>query len=185
MIPFDRAFLGSDLDDLRQRFGFTVDDMCFFAGVTRNRWFLMTKKEASLPVRDVPLALMCRLIDEDKDLLFVPDFTSPQTLLSRIEEDRDITLREFSVLMGNNGTSANRWTRGRKRASPQVYRLAHVVDTMANRNGMTKALMRLRNAVNIEAMNRGIRDIFSAGKWTVKGDPTKELRVKPKPAKVK
>ncbi|MFL9611002.1 hypothetical protein ACKF11_13025 [Methylobacillus sp. Pita2] len=166
MIPYDRAFIGRDLDDFRQKFGYTVDDMCFVCGTTRNRYFTMATKEKDLPIRDASIALMCRLIDANEKLMFIPKFKSPQELLARLRnEGHTITLRDFSVLMGNNSTSANRWTTGRKRASPSVYRLAHTVYSLIDEVGVAKAMQTVRDLVLVESLNRGARDIFKDGRW--------------------
>jgi len=181
MIPHDRPFSGRDLDDFRKRFGYTVDDMCFVCGLTRNRWFLMASKEQNLPIRDVPIAIMCRLIDDDESLMFVPEFIPPQTLLKTIlESNKKMTLRTFSVLMGNNSTSANRWTKGRKRAAPTVFRLSYVVNQMIKKMGVEKAIDKTRDMVTRESLMRGVRDVFSTGKWVPEFDESKAQRVKPK-----
>lgn len=177
MIPHDRPFIGRDLEDFRLRFGFTVDQICFVCGLTRNRWFLMTSKEKDLPIRDVPLAIMCRLIDENTELMFVPEFISPQELMARLKEaNYNVTQREFSILMGNNATSANRWTAGRKGASPNVRRLSHVVSTLVDAVGPETAMNQVRDLVLVESLNRGIRDIFKEGRWTVQSFEDKRYK---------
>ncbi|PPC84825.1 MAG: hypothetical protein CTY35_00450 [Methylotenera sp.] len=166
-IPTDRPFYGRDLEDFRRRQGMTVDDACFMCGITKNRWFFMVNTERDLPLRDVPLSIMCRLIDKDPSLSFVPTFTEPTDLLETISASMKITKREFSVMLGNNGTSANRWTVQRKRASPPVHRLSLVIKTMIERQGMNKAVNNLRNVVENEALQRGIPDVFTTGRWTI------------------
>lgn len=170
-IPFNRPLFGRDLEDFRRRFGLTVDDACFVCGITKNRWFLMASKEKDLALRDVPLSIMIRLIDQDPTLMFVPDFIPPTQLLDTITAEVKITKREFSVLMGNNGTSANRWTVSRKRASPVVHRLSYVVNSMIQRTGMTRSLNKLRDIVKQESLARGIPDVFNSARWTVPGEP--------------
>ena len=174
MVPYDRPFYGRDLESFRNRFGYTIDDMCFFCGITKNRWFMMVSRERDQVLRDTPIAIMCRLVDADPTLMFVPSFISPVDLLSRITAKRKITKREFSVLMGNNGTSANRWTVSRKRAAPSVFRLAYVVNNMIDKNGLDKAMNKVRDVVNTEGLLRGVPDVMTTGKWTLPTDKTEE-----------
>lgn len=163
-----KPFLGSDLEDLRLRLGFTVDDMVFLTGLTKPRWFYYTKKLANEQIPDPTVAIYCRLISDDRKLIFIPDFTPPQYVFSKINEHMNsgVSQKEFSILMGNNESSSSRWLSGRSNPSQTVKRLSHVLAMMIVKYGFEEAVDKIRSVVAYEAKLRGVPDIWSHGRWT-------------------
>lgn len=166
-----KPFLGSDLEDLRLRLGFTVDDMVFLTGLTKQRWFYYTKKLASLQIPDPTVAIYCRLIADDSKLVFIPEFSPPQYVFSKINENMSggVTQKEFSILMGNNESSSSRWLSGRSNPSQTVKRLSHVLAMMIVHYGFEEALDKIRSVVAYEATVRGVPDVWSDGRWNDAG----------------
>lgn len=167
MIPVNKPVTGRDLGDLRLKLGYTTDEMAFLCGVNKNRYHLMVNKEADEPLRSIPTAIMARLLDDDPSLSFLPKFPSPQDLFDEMEP-YGISKREFSVILGNHGTAMQRWGQSMRRAIPQVYRLALVIQKMMHKKGAGKTIPYMKGLVDKEASLRGVKDIFSHGRWNPK-----------------
>ena len=167
MIPNDRAFTGADLENFRQSLGLTVADICYLLGMNQNSWGETVNKDRLLPVKNPSIAILCRLIDQDESLLFIPKMVHPVTIYNLIKERRNISKANLSTLFGCSQTASTRWFSG-KRASPAVEKLGIVISNMIKKNGVDASVNKLRDAVKIESVNRNIPDIFETNNWSSK-----------------
>jgi hypothetical protein len=163
MAALDKPVIGRDVGALRSRLNLSTDEMTFVLGITNNRYHLIVNQEADEPVRSIPVALMTRLLSMDDSLLFLPKFPSPQDLYEEVQTE--INKKEFSVILGNHGTSMQRWGKGGKRATPQVYRLALIIQIMVATMGLKKAISHAKQVATLEASLRRIPNILEHGRW--------------------
>lgn len=169
----NKPVTGRDVANLRLKLGLSTDEMAYMLGTNKNRYHFMVNTEADLPVRSIPTAIMVRLLEMDETLNFMPSFPSPQELYKMVEPF-DITKREFSVILGNHGTSMQRWERFGKRAIPQVYRLCRVIQNLLNKKGGYKTIEMMKLIVNTEGSLLGVENILSTGRWNAAPPKTKD-----------
>lgn len=169
----NKPVTGRDLANLRLKLGLSTDEMAYMFGVNKNRYHFMVNTEADLPVRSTPTAIMVRLLEMDETLNFMPTFPSPQELYKMVEP-YEITKREFSVILGNHGTSMQRWERFGKRAIPQVYRLCRVIQNLLNKKGGHKTIEIMKLIVNTEGALLGLDNVLASGRWNSEPPKTKK-----------
>ena len=176
MIPNTRPVLGKDLDVVRQQCGLLTSDACWLFGLSMTRWMQIVRQGPELPVKDPTLALLVRFLDEHPDALFMPKFPSVDEVYGLIEStqaDKKGLAQRFSVLLGSEGSAANRWRRGTgSRQSPAVLRLMLCIKSaMLARQPESRAelLDKWRQTVDLEGKARGVTDVFKEGKWNRDG----------------
>src|SRR5690554_2164611 len=111
MIPASRPVIGKDLDDLRARYGISVAEACHLFGLSANKWSEIVNRGADTTVKDIPTALLARLLDSNLWLYEPIESPSPEKMLELFEQSAGgrIPMRTFSALLGVDTSSGSRW----------------------------------------------------------------------------
>ena len=172
MIPTTRPVLGKDLDTVRQQYGILTSDACWLFGLSITRWMQIVRIAAELPVKDPTLALLVRFLDEHPELSVIPKFPGAAEMYEMVNSAQKTDQKRFSVLFGSEASASYRWLKIGSRQSPAVNRLMHYLKSaMLARQPEKRAelLERWRGTVAMEAVARGVPDVFKSGKWNPKG----------------
>lgn len=177
MIPASRPVIGKDLDDLRARYGISVAEACHLFGLSPNKWSEIVNRGADEPVKDIPTALLARLLDNHRWLYEPPEWPTPEEMLELFEQSAGgrITMRTFSALLGVDTASGSRWLShesGQKGASQRLmYYLRRLLvdyaraDEDASRHLVFESwLQQVRN----EGFARAGHDVIKTGRWRAK-----------------
>lgn len=174
MIPTNRPVLGRDIEVLRQKLGYTVEDMCWVIGVAMPGWSRIVKQRPDVPVRDVTIALITRFLDKYYELSFVPKFSNPEEVMNMIKGNdalmRDLggtaPLKKMGILVGRDSSAGHRWSQSRRGISPAITRASLLIKNLAQNTGSIKDWI---DTINIESRARGVEDIWRLGKWKTPG----------------
>ena len=172
MIPTDRPVHGKDLDTVRQQLGLLTSDACWLFGLSMTRWMQTVRQAPDLPVKDPTLALLVRFLDAHPESCPLPKFPGVPEMFELVNSAQETGQKKFAVLMGSEGTSTYRWMSGGSRQSPGVLRLmfclkqALLARTPEKR---TELLEAWGKTVAAEGVSRGEADVFTSGKWNLKG----------------
>lgn len=189
-IPANRPVIGRDLDDVRQLHGLSVADACWAYGISLTKWSQIVRgvqpnpkkgiagTTPDDPVTDPTLALLVRLLDANTDVRLVPEMPTVAEMSALVADvTGNATQKFFAVGLGNEMTSAYRWSRIGQRPPATVDRLMYSLkQALAKREpaDKTEFLAGWRKIVRAEATARGADgDVFETGRW-----PQLESKVK-------
>jgi hypothetical protein len=163
---------GRDLDMLRTRLGgLTVTDACWLFGLQRNRWYKLVNDP--MPLEDVSLALVVRMLDQYPELCPIKPAPRPDWMFHWLKEvNPTLDQRTFALLFGREKSAAHRWLKLSSSVSPKIARLFSLAQTMLV-TGMDPTEVMGPLAV-AEGSARGL-DIMRDGIWT-----SDDTRVRPK-----
>lgn len=183
-----RPILGQDLDELREELGLSTMDACWLFGMSMTKWSKVINKEGRSPVPNTSLALLVRALRAHPDACPVPRMATAKEVHSQIElsfaeEDETATLdkKRFAIMFGCEASSGYRWITVGSKISPVLARLFSIFkqrhsDALSVARAKSKAgksnasadtimLDEWNQMVANEADVRGIRNIFTAGRW--------------------
>lgn len=174
-ISEDRPVTGEDLNTLRERIGLSVGEACWLYGLSMTKWTNVAKRDAKKMLTNPTLALMTRALSARQDACPLPAAPSAPEVLDLITEIvPGIDKKRFATMFGRESSSGYRWITTQGKISPVLERLFHVFKALyvpALEKGPLEAALFLQEwdqMVELEAQERGIANIYSAGKWTPK-----------------
>lgn len=178
LIPTSRPVIGEDLDALREQLGLSTMDACWLYGMSMTKWMNEVKKGARTPVSNVTLALLARQLSAHPTLCPLPQSPSAASVFESIgRHESGIDKKRFAILFGCEASSGYRWITVGSKISPVLSRLFLVFQTISlsfqSRGATDKHLREWERMVEREAQERGVVNIFSAGRWT----PTPDTRM--------
>lgn len=170
-IPKTRPVLWQDLDDLRERFGFTRVQMCKYIGIPQRKWELNMRKHPHAPIDDKTVAMVARIYDDDKNLL--PEET-PRDMREFFEEllkyagSEEIKKRHYGPLLGRSSGAGYAWLDNpSQRISKPVERLIQAIRKASlnprDQQSINPFLV-LKKYSEIEAKVSEV-DPFETGRW--------------------
>lgn len=176
LIPSHRPVIGEDLDTLREMLGLSTMDAIWLYGMSMNKWTNTVKNGARSPVDNITLALLARQLAAHPELCPLPKpvgandvYSLIQTLLPSLDKKR------FAIMFGCEASSGYRWITMGSKISPALSRLFFVFQTIlksARKRSESQALSMLTEwdqMVENEANQRGVRNVFSSGRWVCVG----------------
>jgi hypothetical protein len=181
-IPADRPVCGQDLDDVRKMLGLSVADACYLYGLSPTKWSQMVSgiqaipeinykgSTAQTPVTDPTLALLVRCLAANPELPVIPQMPSPAEMSAMISNvTGNPTQRYFAVALGNESTSAYRWSRIGQQPPATAQRLLYALKlALVKRDDADKKafMANWEKIVRTEAAARDAAgDVFETGKW--------------------
>jgi hypothetical protein len=170
MIPANRPVIGKDIEALRQKFGYTVEDMSWLLGIAMPGWSRIVKQRPEEPLRDVTLALIVRYLDKYWERGYMPVFSTPEEIMNMIKADpklvKDIggsvPLKKMGILVGRDSSAGHRWNRSRRGISPAITRASLLIKRLIEEKGSVKDWVEI---INTESQARGVPDVWQLGKW--------------------
>ena len=175
LIPTHRPVIGEDLDALREQLGLSTMDGCWLYGMSMNKWTKTVKKEAREVVENASLALLARELSSNPALCPVPRMPTANEILELIKAHQpSVDKKRLAIMFGCEASSGYRWITIGSKISPVLSRLFLVFRTILQaslKRSDSQALSTLADwdrMVALEAMQRGVSDVFSSGRWTVK-----------------
>lgn len=174
-IPHDRAVIGRDIEDLRMAYGLSVEDARSLFGMTITKWADIVRHNPDVPVRDVSLALLVRLLDMNRDLLTPPEYPHPEEMKALFESIYGVELeqKKLSVLLGADGSSAYRWLKAGSSQNPSVRVLMLFLEKRllsCTVEARKRVLQEWEQLVLNEGQVRTGKDVFKTGRWDRHGE---------------
>ena len=167
MIPSHRPVIGADLEDLREKLGVSVADVCWLLGLSVTKWMQVVRHGARDPVKDPTLALLARVLERHAQANPMPRMPSPQEVFQRICDSQPIDKKRMALLFGYEASSGYRWLTARGRCSPTLSRLLYGFARLAGGEaaGLARTLAAWQRMVEAEAAARGVENLWAAGRW--------------------
>lgn len=170
MLPINRPVIGRDIEDLRMAYGLSVEDARSLFRMTQVKWSEIVRQGAEQPVRDVPLALLVRLLDSHRDLFQPPDYPHPGEMKTLFESisGSEMEQKRLSVLLGSDGSSAHRWLKAGSRQNPSVQILMLFIEKLllSSPPGSQRDLLeQWEKFVFDEGHARTGKDVLKTGRW--------------------
>jgi hypothetical protein len=168
MIPKNRPIIGHDLEDIRLAHGISTADACWLFGMSPTKWTHVARQGANNPV--VPaLAILVRVLDENPSLRLIPKMPDANEIMAMVGDVTHIDKRRLSVMMGNEASGGYRWITLGARQPPLIQRIFYclrqllMMSPVGSRADVVNDWFRM---VEMEAMARGVSDVFRSGSWT-------------------
>lgn len=149
----------SDFNELKKRTGKTTVDFCEMLGITRQRFYDISKKrDRSEVIKEVPLALLIRLYKKLPSLVSKRAPT-PLDVHEAIGGAEKINFQAMAIVFGRGSASSRRWKKG---ISPsEVSR--PVLEALRNSDRKEEILDILIDNVYEEGMIRGLTPFKDMG----------------------
>lgn len=166
----DKPVTGAGLVELREHLRLSLGDMLWLFGMSMNKWAQYTVKGRDTPVADETVEIFARLLDRHPELLLIPrepDFSELLKCLGKIRGE-PMPLKDFALLFGRQGSTGHRWITQGTRVPPALTHLAQTVlkGFEDDPEGRAKLAKEWAQIVRLVGRNRGVPDIFTAGRWT-------------------
>lgn len=174
-IPKTRPVLWQDLDDLRERLGYTRVQMCKYLGIPQRKWELNMRKDPHAPIDDKTVAMLARIYDDDKNLLPEEDLHDMRKFFEKEVVEfagvEQIKKRHYGPLLGRSSGAGYAWIDNPgQRISKPVESLIRAVKKATlnkeNEESLNPFLM-LKKYSQIEAKVSEV-DPFETGRWFAK-----------------
>ena len=175
MISDDRPVTGTDLMDLRARFGLSVGDFLSLMGLSVPQWTRI-RREMDEPVYDPAVALLARYLDANPNHPMIPRRPSAEDLYRRLDGllDGGLSKKEFGLALGREASGGYRWLVQGGKMPPVLLQILEALEIDVSEQG-AGAWQEWRATAEREAAARGIGDIWKEGQWKGIGDGSDDL----------
>ena len=176
-------YTGNDLQMVRQKMGLSVGDFTWMLGINMSHWG-QCSNDGNAPIPEAPIALLAQFIDRHPELSLVPHPLEPARVYSFFSLGLPLTLKEFGLAFGRDGSAGHRWVSSGKDtpASLQrsMYMLVRLAEMRLNRdmdsciedgvNERSKAIIaevwsEWRTLAESEARSRGCQNLWTSRGW--------------------
>lgn len=113
------------------RLGLSTGDMQSQFGVSATKWSQITRQTPDLPLPDPAAAIMARLLYNRPELCQIPPQRVAADAYTFFNYGREITLKEFGMVLGRDSSAGYRWVSKNNKQNPLVAKLLDMVVTMA------------------------------------------------------
>ena len=157
-IPTTRPARGGDMLDLKRVHQLKSDDFRHLFGISVNTTADTTSKGMQAPIKNPSMAILLRYFARYPSKMH----RDREYSLEEVSKIVDRGLRETSILMGKQESSATRWTKGRTNMTPIVRNCSRaMIETVFD----TGAITRWEELALIEGKARNVDDVLSEGHW--------------------
>lgn len=164
---------GEDLDSLREQMGLSTMDACWLFGLSMTNWTIIAKnKGAKIPLKNVTLALLVRVLREYPELCPITPLADAREVYEVIATAQpELDYKRMSIMFGCEASSGYRWLTQGSKIGPVLDRLFKVfMASYAEVKGSPRKLADLvaewDQMVIEEARARGVVGIYSVGRWS-------------------
>lgn len=167
-----RPVFGEDLDALREQMGLSTMDACWLFGLSMTKWTQVAKGEgAKRPLNNKTLALLVRALKEHPE---VCPITPPPEAIEVYEaiaaSQPHLDRKRMAIMFGCEASSGYRWLTTGSEIGTALGRLfkvfmLHHDEVGGSPRKAEKLIKEWDEMVKTEAQARGIRDVFTSGRW--------------------
>lgn len=187
-----RPILGEDLDALREQLGMSTMDACWLYGLSMTKWTLIAKREkAKLPLKNVTLALLVRVLRAYPEVSPVMAAPTAKDVFSAIAETQpELDRKHMAIMFGCEASSGYRWLTTDSEIGPALVRLFKMFmlfhdEVSSSPKKKAELISDWEDMVNTEARARGVRNVFSTGRWVPVAEKPESERRQADPARAK
>ena len=179
-----RPILGEDLEILKDRHGTSSMDTYWLLGITMRTWSDLTNKAPREPVRELPLALLVRVLSLNPALCKIPAMPDAKTVYELLKKFfPSLDQRRLAVMFGYEQSSGYRWITAGNKGDPIHNRLCAMfirgfdlaiescgvsADHVTQSKAVQAYVDTWNSVVVAEARARGCEDVFRDGRWKEK-----------------
>lgn len=185
-----RPILGEDLDSLREQLGMSTMDACWLYGLSMTKWTLIAKRNlAKEPLKNVTLALLVRVLRAYPEVSPVmPAPTAKDVFAAILESQPALDRKRMAIMFGCEASSGYRWLTTDSEIGPALVRLFKMFmlfhgEVITSPKKKAELVAEWDEMVNTEARARGVRNVFSTGRWVPVAEKPESERRQADPAR--